>query len=433
MARLIPVVLSVLVFAAHFLRRGELWLVVAIVASLVLLTLRQKFVPRVFTAALLGIGLFWVAQAMEIARIRMALGEPWLRMGIILAVVAAGATLSGFVFRSSRLRNWYAKGADHADASAGAFFLVGLALLVVSFKVPRDMLLADRFYPGSGPLEILVLSTYAAFVTGWFLDDRLQARARRLVWLLFSVAFFSQLVLGLTVDSRFLMDQTPHLPVPALIAAGPIYRGEGLFMPILFGVTLLLVGPAWCSHLCYIGAVDNELSRRQKRPQKMPAWTGGVRIGVLLAVMGAALLLRALGASATLAAGLAGAFGILGVLVMVLLSSRMGLMVHCLVYCPMGLLAAALGKLSPFRLKIDEGCNECGACGRACRYDALRPANISQRCPGLSCTLCGDCLAACPSREIRYAVPGLSPSSARGLFAALAASLSAVFLALARL
>lgn len=433
MARLIPVVLSMLVFAAHFFRRGDLGLVFAIVGALSLLALRQRFVARVFTVALSAVGLFWIAKAMEIARIRMAQGEPWLRMAIILAVVAVGSAFSGFVFRSLRLRNWYAEGTDSANASAGAFFLAGLALMMVSFKVPRAMLLADRFYPGSGPLEILALSTYAAFIAGWFLDDRLQARARRLVWLLFTIAFFSQLVLGLTVDSRFLMEQTPHLPVPALIAAGPLYRGEGLFMPVLFGVTLLLVGPAWCSHLCYIGAVDNELARRQKRPQKLPAWTGKVRIGLLVGVMGAAWLLRALGASAMLAAGLAGAFGILGVLVMLLLSSRMGLMVHCLVYCPMGLLASALGKLSPFRVKIDQGCNECGACGRACRYDALRPTHISHRRPGFSCALCGDCLAACPGREIRYTLPGLSSRAARGVFAVLAASLSAVFLGLARL
>ena len=40
-----------------------------------------------------------------------------------------------------------------------------------------------------------------------------------------------------------------HLPVPALIVAGPVYRGSVGFMLILFLCTILLVGPAWCSHL----------------------------------------------------------------------------------------------------------------------------------------------------------------------------------------
>ena len=48
-----------------------------------------------------------------------------------------------------------------------------------------------------------------------------------------------------------------HLPVPALILAGPLYRGEGFFMLFLFLSTVLIVGPAWCSWLCYVGAWDN--------------------------------------------------------------------------------------------------------------------------------------------------------------------------------
>ena len=38
-------------------------------------------------------------------------------------------------------------------------------------------------------------------------------------------------------------------------------RGGGLFMAILFSASVLLVGPAWCSWLCYIGAWDDRVAR----------------------------------------------------------------------------------------------------------------------------------------------------------------------------
>ena len=118
---------------------------------------------------------------------------------------------------------------------------------------------------------------------------------------------------------------------------------------------------------------------------------------------------------------------------MLVCSRRTGSMVHCTVYCPIGLLAGTLGKLSPFRLRIlKDACTDCGACTLTCRYDALRPEDIRARRPGLSCTLCGDCLAACAGRFIEYRLPGLSAARARTVFLVLIVSLHAVFLGVAR-
>ena len=38
---------------------------------------------------------------------------------------------------------------------------------------------------------------------------------------------------------------TAKAPIPAMILAGPLYRGEGFFMPLLFLSTIFFVGPAW--------------------------------------------------------------------------------------------------------------------------------------------------------------------------------------------
>jgi len=253
------------------------------------------------------------------------------------------------------------------------------------------------------------------------------------VWRLFSVVFFAQLLIGLAGVERFLMTGQLHLPIPALIVAGPVYRGGGLFMLVLFLSTIVLVGPAWCSHLCYIGAWDDLAARARKQPRPLPRWREPVRVGLLITVVATALALRLAGVATVVAAGAAIAFGLAGVALMVTWSRRAGAMAHCTTWCPIGLLADVLGKLSPFRLRIGPGCEQCGACASLCRYDALSEEHLRRGRPGLTCTLCGDCLAACPTGAIGYRFPGLSPERARAIFLVLVVSLHAVFLGVARL
>ena len=143
-----------------------------------------------------------------------------------------------------------------------------------------------------------------------------------------------------------------HLPVPALIAAGPLYRGGGLFMAILFSASVLLVGPAWCSWLCYIGAWDDRCRAPRRSPARCRGWRPAMRIIVLVLVMGAAFALGRLGVGTFIAGWLAAGFGLVGVGLMVFWSRRTGHMTHCTAYCPMGWVATRLGKVSPWRLKI---------------------------------------------------------------------------------
>ncbi|MBI5544260.1 MAG: 4Fe-4S binding protein, partial [Deltaproteobacteria bacterium] len=214
---------------------------------------------------------------------------------------------------------------------------------------------------------------------------------------------------------------------------GPLYRGGGLFMPILFAVTVLLVGPGWCSFLCYVGAWDLNASHAQPKARELPPWRHAVRVGLLLSIVAAALSLNALGAPVSVAAALGLAFGLAGVAVMVLASRRWGTMAHCVVWCPIGLLATVLGRLSPFRVRIRSTCEECNVCATSCRYDALRPVDIARRRPALGCTLCGDCLSSCGRRSLEYSFPGLKARSARAAYLVLVASLHAVFLGVARI
>lgn len=315
-----------------------------------------------------------------------------------------------------------------------AFLLTAVILGIVQIVVKKPpMLLVERFLPGAGWVEIGLLALYAGFVAGKFSDPASAARWRPRIWRFFSLVFFAQLILGLSGIERCLMTGDLHLPVPALIVAGPVYRGGGYFMLILFLATILLVGPAWCSHLCYIGSWDDWASRARKRPLALPRWRVPARIGILILAVGTAFLLRKLGATPMQAGGVAVAFGLAGVGLMLLWSRRAGVMTHCVTYCPISLLANLLGKISPFRLRIDQECNDCTLCTRVCRYDALTEEDVRRRRPGITCTLCGDCLPSCKSKSLTYSLPGLGPQTARSVFIVMIISLHAAFLGLARL
>jgi polyferredoxin len=312
--------------------------------------------------------------------------------------------------------------------------LVAAAVLVpVHLKVARPMLLLERFAPGWGWLELAALVGWAAFVARRMADPRAARRWRPRLWRLFSAVFFAQLLLGLAGAERFLMTGALHPPVPALILAGPAYRGGGWFMVGLLASTLVLVGPAWCSHLCYIGAWDDAAARARRSPMPLPAWARLGRPLALVVTVGGALALRALGASGGMAAALGGAFGLGGVAVMVLASRRLGTMAHCTAWCPIGWVTALAGRLHPLRVRFGAGCTDCLACTAACRFDALSPDDVKRRRVGASCTLCGDCVGACRHSSLAFSFPGLSARGARRLFLVLVVGLHAAFLGLARI
>lgn len=108
-------------------------------------------------------------------------------------------------------------------------------------------------------------------------------------------------------------------------------------------------------------------------------------------------------------------------------------MTHCTVWCPIGLLNNLVGRILPWRVRMNQDCTRCGACATACRYNALRPEDIAHKRPGPTCTLCGDCISRCPHGHLHYAFPGLGPEMARHVFLTLAVSLHTLFLAVARM
>jgi len=428
----IPVVAICILLGAHHFRAGEWGLVGLWLSVPWILALRRRWADRALQVLLLAGAAEWVLTLLRLLAVYRRSGLPGARTAVILGVVALATAATALVLETGRRRRALPD-RDPAGMGLGAFLVTGGLLAAVQLAVARPMILLERFLPGGGWWEAVALAFYAGWLADRLREPRRIRRLRPRVWLLFSGVFFGQLLLGLAGLDRFLMSGKLHLPVPALILAGPLYRGGGLFMAILFSASILVVGPAWCSWLCYIGAWDDRFARARRLPGVLPAWRRHFRWIVAGVVAITAFALGRLGVDTVAAGWLAAGFGLVGVGIMATWSRRSGHMTHCTAWCPMGWVATRLGRVSPWRLRISDGCTDCGACTTACRYDALYPADVLNRQPGPACTLCGDCTSRCPTGSIEYRWFRADPERVRRTFFVIVAALHAVWLGVARL
>ena len=103
----IPIVLSLLVLGAHFLRYGNSIGVVAALLLIALLFVRRTWVARLMQVVLVIGALEWLRTMYEIAQIRALHGQPYGRMLVILGIVAAVALCSALLFQSATLKTIY--------------------------------------------------------------------------------------------------------------------------------------------------------------------------------------------------------------------------------------------------------------------------------------------------------------------------------------
>jgi len=294
------------------------------------------------------------------------------------------------------------------------------------------MILAERFLKGAGWAEIFFIACYGAFVAFKMQDPMNVPRWRKITWSIFSMVFFTQLLIGLSGFDKFLMTGKLHLPIPMMIIGGPLYRGQLSVMTILFLSTVVLTGPAWCSHLCYFGAFDN-LASGGKTSKVILGNKGAIKSTILLLVITMALILRWMNVPPLVSTLIAAGFGIMGIVIMLLFSLKKKKMVHCVMYCPIGTIVNIFKHVNPFRMYIDKSCTLCMNCTKFCKYDALNIQDIKNSNPSITCTLCGDCLAGCHHNSIKYKFLNMSPGNARSLYLILTISLHAACIAMARI
>ncbi len=74
----------------------------------------------------------------------------------------------------------------------------------------------------------------------------------------------------------------------------------------------------------------------------------------------------------------------------------------CRNLCPLGALLGFLGRLSPVRLAVSDGCNRCMRCVNECKVGAISDDPKQYR--GAECIECYSCIAVCPQKAISIAV-----------------------------
>lgn len=321
----------------------------------------------------------------------------------------------------------------HIALSTITFILTIIILWVVEWKVEMPMLLFERFLPGWGWVEMVVLGVYASFLFTKLSDPKQSVKWRKISWTIFAVVFYSQLAAGLLGCSDCLMTGNLHFPIPAMILGGAVYRFEIGFMPILFLSTVILSGPAWCSQLCYFGAFDNIAAYSKKLGSKRVLYRDSIKNSFLVLFLIVIIVLRIFNAPLLWAVVGAAIIGVIGLLMIVFLSPAKGKMIHCIAWCPIGTLIQYLKFVNPFRIRIQQDCTECMICTTKCPYDALNKEDILKRKPGLTCTYCGDCLHSCRDNFIEYKFLSLSPEKARNLWLIVTVIIHAVFMGLARI
>lgn len=99
--------LSLAVLAAHFFRAGTWWLALASAVLIALLAVPRAWVARLVQACLLVGSVEWAWTAVALVQQRIALGQPWARLAVILGAVALLTAVSVLVFRSVRLKARY--------------------------------------------------------------------------------------------------------------------------------------------------------------------------------------------------------------------------------------------------------------------------------------------------------------------------------------
>lgn len=103
----IPVILSLVVLGAHFLRSGTMLGVAAMIALVALLPLRRPWVARLVQGVLVLGALEWLRTLVTLAIRRSEHGAPYLRMALILGVVAAISLAAALLFEGATLRGVY--------------------------------------------------------------------------------------------------------------------------------------------------------------------------------------------------------------------------------------------------------------------------------------------------------------------------------------
>jgi MauM/NapG family ferredoxin protein len=256
------------------------------------------------------------------------------------------------------------------------------------------------------------------------------------IWLLYKSSY--PLTKAFPVD--FFLRHDPLVALTAMLAARSIIT-LGLAALVLVVLTML-VGRYFCAYVCPLGTtidvLDTLLVKRYRTKENHEASRlRRLKYIVLLVLLATALLglnlvfladpismvtrvytivlVPPLAGLVNLAGGMAWqvrpyyfvfSTGVLLTLALVMLLNVWQSRFWCRNICPLGALLSFCSRWGLFKRVVGEGCNNCQKCKRVCPMKAIaadpRTTILSE------CTLCGNCVAACPRHDTRIAFRGFS-------------------------
>ncbi|MEN8251397.1 MAG: hypothetical protein ABFS32_20880 [Bacteroidota bacterium] len=105
--KFIPIILCFILMAAHLSRANMMILSVVCLVIPFILIWKSKISARVIQVALIIGGLEWIRTLIYYAQIRLENDQPWLRLAIIIGVVAIFNFLTPMVFRTKSMKERY--------------------------------------------------------------------------------------------------------------------------------------------------------------------------------------------------------------------------------------------------------------------------------------------------------------------------------------
>ena len=189
--------LMLLILGAHFYRGSEYGIVLCVIGILVFASQNSAWKHYAAGFFLFWGMLEWGESAWQLARMRMLMELPWLRLAAILLSVAALTGLAGKQMLSRARRASAQNPQEYACFKGSVFMLTFLLLFYLRHAAKMDFLLLERYLPVLGSVQIFFAAWYAAFIGGKLVVPRQSRKTRRRIWLIFGGVFFAQFFLAI--------------------------------------------------------------------------------------------------------------------------------------------------------------------------------------------------------------------------------------------
>lgn len=432
--------LMLVILGAHYFRAGEYGFVFALIGTLFFFFYQKDWQTYAVSFFLFYGSAEWILATGKLIQIRTIFGQEYIRAAIILLCVSLLTLISAiWVYKKTESNIAINKNISKTiiKTKAWIFCLVFIGLYWIDKLLPSSFLIAERFIPFMGTVQSFAIACYAVWVFAKLENPKTHNTYRPIIWICFSLFFFTQLFLGLFGIQKFLMTGQLHFPVPGFIVFGAVYKGTAGFMFALVLTAVLLTGSGWCSHLCYFGAFDAWASRKKTVKQlspKITLWLPYLRFAVLFAGIAIAFGLSYNNVPLLWVLTVSWTYILSTIIIITLLSRKWQLMIHCSAFCPMGAVISCLAKISPWRIKILPQCNNCNSCEKVCKYKAISEKSRTAGKVLHNCTLCLDCMNICKQKAIYLKIFGIKASKeqTRIVFIAMITIIHALFLAFAK-